>query len=112
MKKRKTYLTTLTDHPKFFGSELSVLSKDDRISWVSVFESALSDGLMKTVETYQQASHQQNLAAEGLPATKQGSMQCHRPMGLVPDHDQLRLHRGYRVPVLLSWRMIRVRLGE
>jgi hypothetical protein len=33
------YLTTLTDHPKFGGSELSMSSNVDRVAAVKVFES-------------------------------------------------------------------------
>ena len=47
----KTYLTTLTDHPKFGGSELSMSSNVDRVAAVKVFESMkIKNGYISLLE--------------------------------------------------------------
>lgn len=96
--KMKAYLITLTDHPKFCGSELSVLSKDDRISCVRVFESTFPQGVFEHHGNMQaQNSYQQILTAQDLPATKRGSRRRHTPTDQAQGLCQLRLHLGYRV---------------
>jgi hypothetical protein len=42
-RRKKVYLTTLTDHPKFGGSELSMSSSVDRVAAVKVFESTIQE---------------------------------------------------------------------